>query len=212
MDLLEKLLAQLAAVQDVWMPFLLALAIVSVIIWRAIDYAYSTRLTNADSTKDLLERRLAEYQDKLSGATPDEARARMDALEARINALSPRNVSSDQRMKIAQILDALKGSVVEIASDMASPDAHRVGRGLSAAFASAGWSVRAPMVMGIGNIPLSGLGLEVANPASLSDAERTVENAFKAAGLRYDLRRASIATNHPDPADVRLLVTNRVDD
>ena len=47
MDLVEKFVAQLAIVQTVWLPFLVAVLIVAILAWRAVDYAYSTRLDMA---------------------------------------------------------------------------------------------------------------------------------------------------------------------
>src|SRR5665213_3041205 len=40
--------------------------------------------------------RLKEYDDKLKGASPDEARARLDALEAQVRALGPRRLTAEQ--------------------------------------------------------------------------------------------------------------------
>jgi hypothetical protein len=210
MDLVEKFVAQLAIVQTVWLPFLVAVLVVGILVWRAVDYAYSTRLSNADSTKELLERQLQEYRDKLSGATPDEARARMDALEARFEAIEPRKITAEQRQKMAPILDRHKGACVVIASDASSTDAGILSRGLVAVFGASAWQISTPMVMGLGNPPASGIGLGVQDTSSLTVEESAVAEALKAAGLEYDLQTGI----GPHPFDgqpaVRIVLSHRL--
>ncbi|MFM7350438.1 MAG: hypothetical protein ACKO01_13300 [Erythrobacter sp.] len=214
MDLFENLLKQLAAVQDVWFPFLLAVGLVTALVWRAVDYAYSTRLTNAESTQGLLERQLQEYKDKLSGASPDEAKARLDALEERLNRLAPRQISAEQRDQMAKVLDPFRGALAEISQDMASAEAVPLARAITAAFNSAGWQVQTPMVMGIGNPPLSGIKLEVSDRASLTPHENAAAQALRTVGLEFDVETCPphpASHGHPLPA-VRILLTSRLQD
>jgi hypothetical protein len=194
-------------------PFLaLAIAIWFLVRWH-FSGAYQTRLANAESTKELLERQLQEYRDKLSGASPDEAKARLDALESRIDALGPRRLSSEQRNLISAALDKFAGSYVVITQDMAVADARSLSQDIAAAFNAARWKVSTSMVMGLGNPPLSGVAVRVGNPESLSAPQEAIIFALKEAGLEFDIqngRQTSSRLDEPE-SEVEIIVTNRQD-
>src|SRR4051812_48406351 len=50
----------------------------------------------------LKDDRIADYERKLEGATPDEAKARIQALEHRLEALAPRRLSEEDKKMLAQ--------------------------------------------------------------------------------------------------------------
>ena len=58
-------------------------------VWTTLDWADSARLKNKDEEIGLLVRQRDEYKDKLGGASPDQAKARIDALEARLKRVEP---------------------------------------------------------------------------------------------------------------------------
>lgn len=65
------------------------------------------------------------------------------------------------------------------------------------------------MAMGVGNPPMSGIGLLVADASNLSNKEQSVANALKGVGLEFDLQ----AERHRRPdegVDVTLLLTHRL--
>lgn len=66
MDLLDRLVAQLSAVQTVWLPFLLALIIVGIGMWRAMGWRYG-------ATIETLEHRLKLRDDEIARQNPQPA-------------------------------------------------------------------------------------------------------------------------------------------
>jgi uncharacterized caspase-like protein len=55
---------------------------------------------------------IVDYKTKLSGASPDEAKARLDALETIVADLSPRLLSEEQSRKLISILSTDPGRAI----------------------------------------------------------------------------------------------------
>jgi hypothetical protein len=66
--------------------FALMTAVIITIIWLIVNYSYSTVLSNKNSQIELQDRQLSDYKQKLDGASPDQAKAKIEALEATIRA------------------------------------------------------------------------------------------------------------------------------
>lgn len=187
MGLLSDFLAQVSAVQTVWMPFLLAVAIAGIAIWKLVQREYSVRLTNAASDISSLERRLRDYETKLGGASADEAKARIEALEKRIDSVEPKKVSVSQRHAMAAALEGLEGSVA-IMSDAQSPDSKRISDGIAAALQSAGWRARIGASLGVSVKAPSGIFFTIPDPANPDATQRALMRALEIGGFRFDLR------------------------
>lgn len=198
-------------------PYIVALAIVAGIIWAIVNWSYSAVLASKDAEIQLLERQRDDYKDKLGGATPDEAKARIDRLEAQVKAISPRRLSDDQKTRLASALRRLPGNI-EIAQDMAAPDARPFAGDLIVAFQSAGWQVQTPAVLGPGNPPPHGIGLIVSDPSSLTAHQALIVEGLNAAGVQFDLQRGPPALQLPNIAgvtfpptpDARIIITQKV--
>lgn len=202
---------QISTVAKVPIPFLLAVLFSSWIIWSVLKHSYAVRLENAASIKDLLERQVQEYKDKLSGASPDEAKARMDALEARLDSLAPRTLSSDRRNQMLRFLDNFRGCNISIAYDAAVPDARNFAQSLIATFNSAGWRVTAPMLMGISNPPSTGVGVIVQDPQRLTEPQKAVCAALSAIELPFDVMNGLSDRGRMD-IEVEIIVSQNLSD
>jgi hypothetical protein len=170
--------------------------------------SYSSVLASKNSQMELQDRQLADYREKLHGATPDEAKARIDALERQLGDLrrefAPRKLTQVQREKFALAISKLTSSTIQIANDMSVADSAGYANEFRVLFQRAGWKVSSPSVLGPGAIPASGLGIQVGDQRALSDIERGIADAMKEAGIPYDLIRG-----RPSPgADVGLLITS----
>ena len=141
--------------------FAMALAILGGLIWGAMSWSYSSQIANLQSRLSLKDDQIADYKTKLEGATPDEAKRRLDALELQVKALSPRRLTEEQKGKIGQSLKGSLGSI-QIIQDMGAPDAKAYTADLALAFQAAGWAVALPAVLGLGNPPPSGVALQSA--------------------------------------------------
>lgn len=207
---------QLAFVVNAPVPFLAVALVMSWIIWHVVQREYATRLVNSASTIDLLSRQLQDYKDKTGSDTADEVKARIDALESRIEEMAPRRVRENQRLAMVPLLDPFSGHAVSISSDAASADSAQLSRGLAEAFHSAGWLVQTPMILGLGDPPRSGIGVGVPNPAQLTPPQIAITNALRAANLEFDLQSRNTGHRLGDqnrPQDVaQIILSNRIVD
>ena len=188
--------------------FGIALVLLVGLVWTALSWDFSSRIANLDSRISLRDDQIADYKSKLNGATPDEAKKRLDALESELKALTPRRLTGDQKNKIAQALKGTTG-MLYLAQDMAATDATGLTRDLSVAFIEAGWQTILPSIFGPPQIPPTGIALLVADSGSLKPAEITVKRALESARIEFDIQ------NDPRPPsplhpDVGLLITTRL--
>lgn len=216
----EYLGSEWSVISGAPLTFVVSLALAGVLLWLLASWIYKnriedreSRISNKDGEIAILQRRLEEYQSKLDGASPDEAKARLDALESRIDALAPRRLNEDQRNAMAAILDPFRGNSVHVLTDMAAPDGRQMAQGLQAAFAAAGWNTEMPQVMGPGNPPHSGVGLIVADPNNMTPAQSAIRSALAAANLPFDVQQGwqRSMPGQPEIA-AEILVTSRLQD
>ena len=76
---------QVGTVVSAPIPFAVLLAILAFVIWRVLNHYYDERIASKNELLVLRDAQLQDYKDKLRGATPDEAKARMDALASLIH-------------------------------------------------------------------------------------------------------------------------------
>jgi hypothetical protein len=188
------------------------------VVWAVQSWANKSRLESKDGEISLLQRQVNDYKDKLSGASPDEAKAKIAELEARVSSLAdelrPRTLTDKQRELLIQSLAMPSGKryVVSVAHDMACTDGKRLANQFSAIFQTAGaWNVNNPSVMGLSNPPPSGLGVLINNASSPTDAENLVIRALQRAGLAFDIQQVSRGPRHPGIVadDVGIMITTK---
>ena len=74
----KEILEQFALISAAPIPFSLVTIAIVGIVWVVENWSYNAVLSSKNSQIELLERQIADYKDKLSGATPNEAKARID--------------------------------------------------------------------------------------------------------------------------------------
>ncbi len=76
-----------------------------VLIWFVVHWSYRSVLSNKNSYIASLERRVADYRETLNGASPEQARRRIEAMELELKTLhirlAPRRLTAAQRESIA---------------------------------------------------------------------------------------------------------------
>jgi hypothetical protein len=218
----DKILAQVAVVTSAPLPFFVAVLIAAGLIWLAMDWRYNAIITgregiiaNKDSEITLLKGQRDDYKDKLSGATPDQAKARIDDLEGRLARLEPRRLTPAQRENLAMRLRVPTGSnyLIAISRDMACSDCAQLGADFSAAFgAASGWQITNPMLGGIATMPPSGIAIKCADIVNPSAEAKLVIDAMKAVGIQFDLQVAppsSRPAGFPQVSPVEIVLTNQ---
>lgn len=189
--------------------FAIAIVLVGGIIWAALGWKYSSQIANLQSRISLRDDQIGDYKDKLSGATPDEAKKRLDALELQVKALSPRRLTNEQKAQIAHTVGG-KTALISIARDAAVGDTAPYTADLAQAFQDGGWHVQTPMVFGIGRPPATGVGLLAVDPHALSLAEATIKRALEAVKIDFDVQEGGPPPALAgEPANVRLIITAR---
>ncbi|MGO9133783.1 MAG: hypothetical protein ACLP8A_07000 [Methylovirgula sp.] len=178
-------------------------------IWGALSWSYSSIINSYEGRIKLKDDQISEYKDKLNGATPAEAKARLDALESQLKALSPRRLSSEQRNLIARAISGTKATI-NIVHDGASPDANQFAGDFLWAFQAGGWTVVPSMGIGIGNPAPTGLALRVVDPSALSAADKVIQNALEAAHVSYDLQGGFRSPPIQPTYDLQLVITAKL--
>lgn len=148
---------------------------------------FEGRISTLEGRISLKDDQLADYKNKLSGATPDEAKQRLEKLEQQVVALSPRRLNDDNVRKLVSVLSE-SPATIEISQDMAAADARALAGDFIITFQRANWRISAPMVMGIGNPPPTGIALQVQNVRDLRPSELLVKRALENAGIDFDLQ------------------------
>jgi hypothetical protein len=170
--------------------FIMAAMVVCTIAYLAARWRYTGRISHLVERINLRDDRIAEYERKLGGATPDEAKARLDALEAKVSELMPRELSKAQIEKIIEYAARPKTSEarISIVVELGCSDGQRYAAQFVRAFEmTPGWRVEQGQMIGGKRPPVpSGIGVRLKNPAILTEAEDAVTRAFGYADIKFD--------------------------
>ena len=209
MELLKYLTGEGRVILQAPLIFLSALFLITLGIWGAINWSYSVQISNLNSSIKLKDDTIGSYKDKLSGATPDEAKKRLDSLELQVAALSPRRLTETQIELIVSNVSRLKSSIA-LTSDMAGPSRLlKCDSKISDKRLCISDCISTPMVLGIGAPPPSGIAFLVRNPNFLTPTELEVQSALRAAGITFDVQPARPKMPNMNDPDMEILVTNK---
>jgi hypothetical protein len=195
-------------------PTLLAavIVVVTAVVWGALHWSYRAILSEKDAHIASLERRLADYRDNLSGAAPDEAKRRIETLEAEVEMLrlrlQPRRLTPIQRQAIVDRSRLPAGGqpreVTVLHEDNCS-DCASFAADLEAALRTEGsWRVSTQVMTDPAERPRTGLGIRVHDPLRPPSEAVVLQQALRSAGLPF-----TMLAGGADPT-LELLVTDRV--
>jgi hypothetical protein len=89
----KELLEQLDVIKGAPYPFLIAFVIFTIAVGGLISvifsFIYRTRLADKDSRIELLNAQISDYKEKLSGASPDQAKTQIGELIRRLAKVEP---------------------------------------------------------------------------------------------------------------------------
>jgi hypothetical protein len=176
--------------------FFVLAALITGVVWWLMDWRYGGviagrdgAIANRDSEIALLKGQRDDYKDKLKGATPDQAKARIDALEARFASLEPRRLTTSQRAGLIARLTSRMGDVpaITIVSET-SGDSLQFAADFASVFRASGtWNVSEGSFMGLGSRPMSGVAVRITDPPSR--AATVVMNALRSEGIGFDIQQ-----------------------
>ena len=191
--------------------FFVILALMIGTVWIVFKWSYGTVLDSKNSQIELQDRQLADYREKLHGATPDQAKARIDDLEGRLRRVEqagPRSLTTEQRQALTQNARVPAGVryALTVTSEGGCPDCPVYASAFERALRDAGWGVQNGMVMGPGQRPVQGIALMVPDPANLSVEASTLQRALRAAQIDVELIQRAPPFGMPP---IELLITAR---
>jgi len=144
-----------------------------------------------------LRQQIAEYRDKLHGASPDEAKTALDVLTDEVAALQaqlkPRRVDAHQRQIITERLKIPTGTqyALAIVHEGGCWDCPQYAADFDGTFRSIpGLLVSNRVTMGLTQRPPRGLAVVVSDPLHPSAQETTLLQALQGAGIEFDLQGA----------------------
>jgi hypothetical protein len=149
------------------------------------------------------------------GASPEEAKARIDALEAPLARIEPRRLSAEQGEIIRSHVRRVQKSNMNISiqSDMSCADCNQYAVDFQSVLEGSNWTTKMPKVMAVSAASPKGIAIltpDISNP--LSEAAALIA-ALTAARIPFDLKVGYDFSNvepagHGDPVAV-LLITAR---
>jgi membrane protein implicated in regulation of membrane protease activity len=191
------------------LTFAVGALLIAALVYAIIRQQFADRLESAEGRLKLRDDQIADYREKLQGATPDEARARIDDLEPRIQQvrddLSPRQLSQTQIDALVEVARRKPGSAF-ISRDMTCGDGAHLMIGLQNAFRAAGWRVISGFVGGPDTLPPEGLALAANNPDKLTPVEQVVFDALSTAKVPF----AVTFGGRVGEGEAELIVTTRL--
>jgi hypothetical protein len=158
---------------------------------------FGGRIGHLKSEIGLLTARVQDYKDKLSGKTPEEAKAQIDALSARIAALEPRHLTLEQVQTITQhvTIPGTARPMLRMGYEISVSDAKLYGEGFVAAFQDAGWHVDGAVMTGP-SAPSCGLAVWVKDAQNPTDYERLVIAGLRAASVEFEIQTGVVGIGH----------------
>lgn len=191
------------AALDAWWKMLTAsplLSLTLIIVCLAFGYAgarwrYAGKIETLEERLKLKDDTAAEYKRKLDGATPDEAKGRLDALEHLVDHLKPRELTDHQMTVLRQFLASTPGAV-QVGFAMGEPTCQEYAGKIAGLYREAGWRVETVQIMAAWGPSYPGMGI-IARPEDISTPMIIgLLDAFNRAGIRIKLT--------PNPVDAAL--------
>ncbi len=171
-------------------PLAFAFSLIAVLVCAYL--AFSARRES-----NVLRAELAEYREKLGGASPDEAKTALETLEKEVSTLEarlkPRRLAAYQRQVIADRAKPPAGAqyALAVVHEGGCWDCPQYAADFSETFrAIPGWLVSNRVTLGLPERPPHGLAILVGDPAHLSAQEAMLLRALQAAAVEFDIAPA----------------------
>ena len=186
-------------------PFLLSLTVITILIWRVLAWRYAVIIDGYEARNKLQADQIADYKAKLSGASPDEAKARLDALETMVAELSSRLLSEEQSRKVTSILSADPGRAY-ITLAVTAANARLFHAALEKCFSEAKYEISTWMAMSTKITPNNDVCLKVPDVDRLTSRQRLVLTALRSVDIEVAVEHEADHPANKYPIDIWLVV------
>ncbi|MBN8920147.1 MAG: hypothetical protein J0H62_05525 [Rhizobiales bacterium] len=209
-DAWERLRREARAVTAAPVVFGFVVLLAGVLMWGVVQWSYRGVIAARDRQIEFLERRLPDWRDKLWGMSPDEARARVQALETQVrglqNRLQPRHLTNEQQQAIEDRA-RLRGGLhyaVTVRTQIGCGDCEAFGAAIAAALrATTSWTIALDTVPAASERVRYGLAIRVVDPLRPPPEAARLQDALQSAGLAFE------TSGGAPEGSVELIVTER---
>lgn len=199
-QIIKYALGELRVIGDAPAIFAAAILMTGAVIWGVMKWRYSRIITNKESAIWNKEAVIALYKERLDGASPDQAKSRMDSLEGQIMSLKDREWPKLTPSVVMDLENSLKaiGRPQEISVLPQDRDSAFLARDLVDVFRRIGWPAKCEVAMngvpdGLSVWPDSDVGSAVRDalakaasaPVALRDDKHSREQSRVAVGIGY---------------------------
>jgi hypothetical protein len=193
-DWIARVRQEAAAIASAPIAFLVIILVAGGVMWTVIHLSYTAHIASKNTQIAFLERRLAEWRDRMSGMSPDEARARLAALETQVRTLQqraqPRSLSNDQRQSLidrARLRPGLQYTVTILRQEGCSDCEHFAAKIAVALRESTSWSVSTGTLPATADKPRYGVAIRVADPLRPPPEGTRLQDVLQAGGVSFEM-------------------------
>jgi len=203
-SVVKYVFSELGVIEQAPVSFSLSLICIAGVIWKIISWRYTVIMEGYEARSKLQADQIADYKNKLSGASPDEAKARLDGLEANVAKLAPRSLSDEQSEGLIQQLSHDPGRA-NITLAVSSPNAKLLHASLERCFRKAGYVINTWITMET-KITHDHIGLKVPIVDQLTQRQTRVLTALRKINLEVFVEYEPDHPANEYPIDVWLVI------
>jgi hypothetical protein len=181
-----------------------------VVMWGVIQWSYGALLAGKNTQIAFLERRLAEWREKMAGMNPDEAKARLHALETQVKSLQirlqPRTLTDEMRQALIDRARLRPGHqyTVTVLREADCSDCERFASELVGALRETqSWNADVGLLAEKLERPRYGLAIRVADPLRPPPEAVRLQGALQSARISFEMIGGGAG------ASVEVIVTER---
>lgn len=184
MGVVERLQKEWPVIQQAPFSFTLIAIALLALTWAAASWLYRHQIGNLKERIGLKDDLITDYKRKLDGATPDEARERLDALEMLVGHLRPRELTQRQALIVAQNLDGYAGKTAGVGYAMNDRVCERYAEQLKNILVQSGWAIKTTAILSSWGRGFPGLAV-IARPDDNSPALVALLAGLTEAGVAF---------------------------
>jgi hypothetical protein len=185
-------------------PFFFILAfsalLTATVVWLVLRARYQRSTAK-------IRLQLKEFGEKLHGATPDEARRRIESLQARLAHLEPRRLTGRQKTVLQEILtlpESAGMTDINVAHDAACGDGKQYAADFVQVLGSCrGWRPSSVTMFGSDHRPEAGLAIVCFSRGRTAAGAKLLSKALTEAGIDHE-------TVHSTEEQLELVITSRL--